>query len=68
MNKRVLRNFAINGSLCVMERRSYKIDPIVVNGRFYSEVIIDSHYEEKHSENITDELILSLVVLLNGPI
>jgi hypothetical protein len=44
-------------SLSGMERRSYKIDSIVVNGRFYSEVIIDSHYEEKHSDHIHDELI-----------
>jgi hypothetical protein len=49
-----------------MERRSYKIDPIVVNGRFYSEVIIDPHYEENHSDHINDELIISLVMLLNG--
>jgi hypothetical protein len=62
----LLRNCAITVSLSAMERRSYKIDSIVVNGRFYSEVIIDSHYEEKHSDHINDELILSLVKLLNG--
>ena len=61
-----MRNSAISDSLIAMNRRSYKIDPIVVNGRFYSEVIIDSHYEEKHSDHINDELILILVKLLNG--
>ncbi len=49
-----------------MVRRSYKIDSIIVNGRIFSEVIIDPHYEEKHSDNITDELILSLALRLNG--
>jgi hypothetical protein len=43
-----------------MERRSYKTDSILVNGENYSEVIIDPHYEEKHSEHINDELILAL--------
>ncbi|HXH29355.1 MAG TPA: hypothetical protein VNJ01_00960 [Bacteriovoracaceae bacterium] len=49
-----------------MDRRSYKINSIVVNGKIYSEVVIDPHYEEKHSEYITDELILDLVLCLNG--
>ena len=49
-----------------MERRSYKIDSILVNGETYSEVIIDPHYEEKHSEHINDELILALVRRLDG--
>ncbi len=49
-----------------MERRTYKIDPIIINEEIYSEVIIDPHYELKHSEHINDELILSLVALLDG--
>jgi len=49
-----------------MERRSYKIGPIVINGKAYAEVIIDPHYEEKHSEHINDELILALVRRLDG--
>lgn len=49
-----------------MGRRSYKIDSILVNGETYSEVIIDPHYEEKHSEHINDELILALVRRLDG--
>jgi len=49
-----------------MGRRTYKIDPITVNEEIYTEVVIDSHYELKHSGHINDELILSLVLLLNG--
>jgi hypothetical protein len=46
-------------------RRSYPIQ-IVVNGKSINEVIIDSHYEQKHSETINDDLILELVRLLDG--
>lgn len=49
-----------------MERRIYKIESIFVNGNTYSEVIIDPHYELKHSEHISDEIILTLVQRLNG--
>ena len=66
MIERVLRNCAMGGILAIMDRRTYKIGPIVVNGRICSEVIIDSHYEEKHSDHINDELILQLVQRLNG--
>jgi len=47
-----------------VERRSYSLN-LIVNGRFITEVIIDPHYEEKHSE-ITDQLILELVKKLDG--
>jgi hypothetical protein len=46
-------------------RRSYPIS-IQVNGRSIVEVVIDSHYEIKHSGSIDDELILKLVNTLNG--
>jgi hypothetical protein len=49
-----------------MGRRSYKINPIVLNGLIFYEVVIDPHYERKHSRHISDELILDLVLLLNG--
>jgi hypothetical protein len=42
-----------------MERRSYDVT-LTVNGRFITEVVIDPHYEEKHSE-MNDALILELV-------
>ncbi len=49
-----------------MERRSYKITPIHINGIFVSEVIIDPHYELKHSNEVNDEIIWCLVRELDG--
>ena len=46
-----------------MERRAYKINPIVINKIEIEEVIIDSHVD-KHSDHISDELILELVAQL----
>ena len=46
------------------KRRSYPVQ-MVVNGRNINEVLIDSHYEQKHSDTINDRLILDLVQLLN---
>ena len=43
-----------------MNRREYDIR-IVVNRKRISKVIIDPHYEEKHAESISDEIILKLV-------
>jgi hypothetical protein len=48
-----------------VERRSYPIN-LIINDKEIKEVIIDSHYEEKHGESINDEIILSLVENLNG--
>jgi hypothetical protein len=39
---------------------------LIVNGRLINEVIIDPHYEKKHKESISDELILKLVRQLSG--
>lgn len=47
-------------------RRAYKITPVTINGRSYFKVIIDPHYESKHSAKINDELILRLVSQLDG--
>ena len=47
-----------------MERRTYNLT-ITVNGRLILEVVIDPHYEEKHSD-IDDALILELVKKLDG--
>ena len=47
-----------------MKRCEYPIQ-IQVNGRNIHKVIIDPHYEVKHSETMTDELILDLVHLLD---
>ncbi|MCM0606575.1 MAG: hypothetical protein KA715_10835 [Xanthomonadaceae bacterium] len=37
-----------------------------MNSRSIHKVIIDSHYEAKHKDAISDELILKLVQLLDG--
>ena len=47
-------------------RRTHKIVPITVNGIKVVQVVIDSHYEKKHSDHITDSLILCLVHKLDG--
>ncbi len=46
-------------------RRSYPVE-ITVNGRNIGEVIIDPHYENKHSDSVNDDLVLDLVKLLDG--
>jgi len=48
-----------------MARRDYPIQ-ITVNKRKIDRVVIDDHYEEKHSDSISDELILALVNLLDN--
>lgn len=47
-----------------MKRREYVVK-LEVNGRKITKVIIDPHYEEKHTKSINDELILELVKLLH---
>jgi hypothetical protein len=47
-------------------QHEYAIETIVVNGIEVSRVIIDDHYKEKHSDYMTDDLILKLVVQLAG--
>ncbi len=46
-------------------RREYGLQ-IIFNGRHLNKVVVDSHYEKKHSRSINDELILELVRMLNG--
>ncbi|MCB0343249.1 MAG: hypothetical protein H6626_09085 [Pseudobdellovibrionaceae bacterium] len=48
-----------------MKRREYPLN-IEVNGRKIKKAVIDPHYEIKHSDSITDEIILDLVALLDG--
>ena len=48
-----------------MERREYDIS-ITVNERQVTKLIIDPHYEEKHSTSVTDDIIVKLVKLLDG--
>jgi hypothetical protein len=43
-----------------MERRAFKINPIIINRTSIEEIIIDSHVD-KHSDHISDELIIELI-------
>jgi hypothetical protein len=49
----------------VKSRRTYPVS-LTVNDRLINEVVIDPHYEGKHSESISDEIILALVAKLDG--
>ncbi len=48
-----------------MKRRIYEID-LKINNIPIKRVIIDPHYEIRHSESINDELIIDLAKTLNG--
>lgn len=50
----------------VRQRRFYYKLRLTINGRKITSVIIDPHYEKKHSKSINDEIILSLVHQLDG--
>ena len=47
-------------------RRSFALAPIIVNGIRITHVIIDTHYEKKHADYMSDSLILKLVEKLDG--
>ena len=59
-----LLNLVRNSIVKLMERRSYSVN-MLVNQRPVTEVVIDSHYELNHPD-MSDELILKLVLKLNG--
>ncbi len=48
-----------------MERREYQIS-LTVNNRSIRTVVIDPHFELKHSASIDDQIILGLVKQLDG--
>jgi len=50
-----------------MSRREYFLR-LNINDRNLEKVIIDRHYEEKHADSVTDEIVLSLVRQLDGKI
>lgn len=62
--KRILLDIARSNKI-KSERRTYPLE-ITINGCRLEEIVIDSHYEEKHSNSINDELILNLVKMLDG--
>jgi hypothetical protein len=63
-----LRNCAITVILVLVKRREYDIEPITVNKTVIKKVLIDPHYEERHSDHMNDQLILQLVAKLDGRI
>jgi len=50
-----------------MSRREFPVY-FTINNRLFTKVVIDPHYEEKHSNTITDEIVLALVAELDGKI
>lgn len=48
-----------------MNRRVYPLK-LKINGRRLEKVVIDPHYEERHSSSVSDETILALVKQLDG--
>ncbi len=48
-------------------RREYDIN-LFINNTIISKVIIDDHYEKKHSESVDDKIIISLVKKLNNEV
>lgn len=48
-----------------MSRRIYPLK-LTINSQQLEQVVVDPHYEGKHSDSITDEIILSLVKQLDG--
>lgn len=60
-----LSNLTTYDSLVFMsQRRDYEIS-ITVNSRAVTRVVIDPHYQLKHSDSIDDGVILSLVQMLD---
>ena len=47
-----------------MNRREYATN-LRVNSRKISKIVIDPHYEEKHGDSISDEIVVQLVQQLN---
>lgn len=48
------------------DQRVHRISPIVINGVRVTQVVIDPHFEAKHSASINDDLIVKLVLKLDG--
>jgi hypothetical protein len=48
-----------------IKRREYALN-LTINDIRINKVVIDPHYEEKHSVSVSDEIILALVKMLDG--
>jgi hypothetical protein len=64
-NSMDLQYIARNDNLLFVSRRVYPTK-VQINGRQLENVVIDPHYEEKHGDSISDDIILELVKLLDG--
>ncbi len=61
-----MSNLTTYDSLVFMsQRRDYEIS-ITVNARAVTRVVIDPHYELKHSDSVDDGIVLGLVQMLDG--
>lgn len=49
----------------MFDRREYSVE-MSLNGRSFKRVIIDQHYQLKHSDSMNDEIIIGLVKTLGG--
>src|SRR5205085_2335989 len=43
-----------------------RTDNYLINEKVIKQIIISSHYEEKHSKHMTDEIVLAIVTQLDG--
>ena len=50
----------------IADQKIFKIKPITVNGTKIVQVVISAHYKAKHSDHMSDALILDLVHELDG--
>ena len=48
-----------------MSRRVYPLQ-LNINGKQLQTVVVDFHYEQKHADSVTDEIILALAKQLDG--
>lgn len=58
---------ATHCTIITVARREYKIN-LMFNEQQIVKVIIDNHFEGKHSDSIDDQIIFKLVSLLDGQI
>lgn len=60
-----LQNIARFVIVFKVNRRIYNRQ-LMINGKSFLQVVIDPHYEERHADSVNDEVILGLVIQLDG--
>lgn len=60
-----MQNSVIYYILLSMDRKTFKIQGILINGRLIDTVIVDEHAVDNHPD-VTDDMILDLVRKLDG--